>query len=40
MWVVGIRWYIPQSYPNIISVQELDANGRPIDRSVTKPTAQ
>lgn len=30
LWVVGLRWYIPQLYPNIISATETDASGRPL----------
>ncbi len=31
VWVVGIRWYIPQLYPNLIDVTEVDSQGRTLE---------
>jgi hypothetical protein len=30
LWVVGIRWQLPATYPNIIGATEVDRNGNPL----------
>jgi hypothetical protein len=30
-WIVGIRWYMPQMYPQLIDVIETDATGKPLE---------
>ena len=30
-WVVGLRWYMPQLYPNLIAVTETNAQGVPLE---------
>jgi hypothetical protein len=34
MWIVGIRWWVPPLFPNIIGATEVDANGKKIGNPV------
>lgn len=41
LWVIGIRWWVPQIFPNVLWATEIDSTGKPIKNPVPfiTPTA-